>query len=64
MSLTSPCDPYVTSARTQVNLRGAEVTPDVNLAAEKFGIKLEVPAADGMSDIMLRCETVREQARG
>ena len=44
---------------SQVNVRGAEVTPDVNLSAGKYGIRLEVPAADGMSDVMLRCETVR-----
>lgn len=41
-----------------INLRGCEVTPDVNISQQRYGIKLEVPAADGMTDYILRCATV------
>ena len=41
-----------------VNLKGCEVTPDVNIANKKYGIKLAVPSAEGMSDLWLRCESV------
>lgn len=41
-----------------INLRGCEVTPDVCLTQQKYGIKLEVPTSDGMSDMYIRCETV------
>lgn len=42
-----------------VNLRGCEVTPDVNLSANKFAIKLEVPgdsASATNQEIWIRCE--------
>jgi kindlin 2 len=42
-----------------VNLRGCEVTPDVNISQGKYGIRLEVPSADGMSEMWIRCENVR-----
>ena len=45
--------------RFTVNLKGCEVTPDVNIAQHKYGIKLAVPSADGMSDLWLRCDNVR-----
>ena len=41
-----------------VNLKGCEVTPDVNIHQGKYGIKLAVPSADGMSDLWLKCESV------
>lgn len=41
-----------------VNLKGCEVTPDVNISQNKFGIKLEVPSSDGMTEMCIRCETV------
>jgi len=41
-----------------ISLRGCEVTPDVNLAQQKFGIKLEVPGPDGMSEFWIRCNSV------
>lgn len=41
-----------------VNLKGCEVTPDVNISQNKFGIKLEVPSADGMTEMCIRCESV------
>ncbi|XP_074713660.1 fermitin family homolog 3-like isoform X2 [Strix uralensis] len=39
----------------QLNLRGCEVTPDVDVGAQKFCIKLLVAAPEGMSEIHLRC---------
>lgn len=41
-----------------VNLRGCEVTPEVNLQQRKYDIKLEVPSADGMAEMKIRCDTV------
>lgn len=41
-----------------VSLKGCEVTPDVNISQNKFGIKLEVPSADGMTEMCIRCENV------
>lgn len=51
-------DAQHSSPLNEFSLRGCEVTPDVNLAQGKFVIKLEVPAADGMSEMFLRCENV------
>lgn len=42
----------------KINLRGCEVTPDVNISQQRYGIKLEVPASDGMTDYIIRCATV------
>ncbi|KAM6106677.1 fermitin family homolog 3-like [Phoenicopterus ruber ruber] len=39
----------------QLNLKGCEVTPDVDVGAQKFCIKLLVAAPEGMSEIQLRC---------
>lgn len=44
-----------------INLRGCEVTPEVNLTQGKFNIKLEVPPDDGIganSEMWVRCDTV------
>lgn len=41
-----------------INLRDCEVTPDLNLSQRKFGIKLEVPSAEGMSEMWIRCDSV------
>ena len=41
-----------------VNLKGCEVTPDVNISQHRYGIKLAVPSADGMSDLWLKCDNV------
>ncbi|KAF4527232.1 hypothetical protein B566_EDAN016105 [Ephemera danica] len=46
-----------------VNLRGCEVTPDVNLAQSKYGIRLEVPSADGMAEMWIRCESEEQYAQ-
>uniref|UniRef100_A0A669EBN9 FERM domain containing kindlin 2 n=1 Tax=Oreochromis niloticus TaxID=8128 RepID=A0A669EBN9_ORENI len=46
----------------QMNLRGCEVTPDVNISGQKFNIKLLIPVADGMNEIWLRCDTEKQYA--
>ncbi|XP_040437402.1 fermitin family homolog 3-like isoform X1 [Falco naumanni] len=47
----------------QLNLRGCEVTPDVDVGAQKFCIKLLVAAPEGMSEIQLRCRDAPQYAR-
>lgn len=42
-----------------VCLSGCEVAPDVNVAAQKFLIRLLIPAPEGMNEVYLRCENVR-----
>lgn len=44
-----------------VNLKGCEVTPDVNISQNKYGIKLEVPSAEGMTDMYIRCDDVSKE---
>ena len=41
-----------------INLRGCEVTPDVNISQNKYAIKLEVPSSDGMTEMYIRCDDV------
>lgn len=41
-----------------VNLKGCEVTPDVNISQNKYGIKLEVPSSEGMTEMYIRCDDV------
>lgn len=41
-----------------INLRGCEVTPEVNLSQSKYCIKLEVPSPEGMTEMWIRCDTV------
>ena len=45
----------------QVNLKGCEVTPEVNLSQNKYQVKLEIPSAEGMSEMWLRFDTVSHQ---
>ncbi|XP_069750141.1 fermitin family homolog 3-like [Narcine bancroftii] len=47
----------------QMNLKGCEVAPDVNMSAQKFCIKLLIPAPEGMSEIILRCEDEEQYAK-
>uniref|UniRef100_A0A8C2EV38 Fermitin family member 2 n=1 Tax=Cyprinus carpio TaxID=7962 RepID=A0A8C2EV38_CYPCA len=47
----------------QMNLRGCEVTPDVNISGQKVNIKLLIPVADGMNEIWLRCDTEKQYAQ-
>ncbi|RVE67353.1 hypothetical protein OJAV_G00102160 [Oryzias javanicus] len=46
----------------QINLKGCEVAPDVNVAAQKFLIKLLIPAPEGMNEVYLRCENEQQYA--
>lgn len=41
-----------------INLRGCEVTPDVYLSQGRYGIRLEVPSAEGMTEMWIRCDNV------
>ncbi|KAM9376395.1 fermitin family homolog 3b [Pholidichthys leucotaenia] len=47
----------------QINLKGCEVAPDVNVAAEKFLIRLLIPAPEGMNEVYLRCENEQQYAQ-
>ncbi|XP_015681740.1 fermitin family homolog 3 [Protobothrops mucrosquamatus] len=46
----------------QLNLKGCEVVPDVNMSGQKFCIKLLVPSPDGMSEVHLRCVDEQQYA--
>lgn len=46
-----------------INLRGCEVTPEVNLAQGKFAIKLEVASPDGMTEMWIRCDSEEQYAK-
>lgn len=46
-----------------INMKGCEVTPDVNLSQGKYGLKLEVPNHDGMAEYWIRCESEQQYAR-
>lgn len=43
-------------------LRGAEVTPDAHPASQRYQIKLELPADDGMHELLLRCDNEDQYA--
>ncbi|XP_032410781.1 fermitin family homolog 3b [Xiphophorus hellerii] len=47
----------------QINLKGCEVAPDVNVAAQKFLIRLLIPAPEGMNEVYLRCENEQQYAQ-
>jgi len=47
----------------QVNLKGCEVTPDINLSQRKYQIKLEIPSAEGMTEMWLRCNSESQYAK-
>ncbi|XP_061900198.1 fermitin family homolog 3b [Entelurus aequoreus] len=47
----------------QINLKGCEVAPEVTMAAQKFLIRLLIPAPEGMSEVYLRCENEEQYAR-
>ncbi|CAL8356706.1 unnamed protein product [Merluccius merluccius] len=46
----------------QIHLKGCEVAPDVNVAGQKFLIRLLIPAPEGMTEIYLRCENEEQYA--
>nr|XP_033809906.1 fermitin family homolog 3 [Geotrypetes seraphini]XP_033809907.1 fermitin family homolog 3 [Geotrypetes seraphini] len=47
----------------QLNLKGCEVVPEVNVPGQKFCIKLLVPSPEGMSEIYLRCDNEQQYAK-
>ncbi|KAK6638924.1 hypothetical protein RUM43_007194 [Polyplax serrata] len=46
-----------------INLRGCEVTPEVNIAQGKFAIKLEVASPNGMTEMWIRCDSEEQYAK-
>lgn len=44
-------------------LKGCEVTPDVNLSHGKYGIRLEVPNHEGMTEYWIRCSSEEQYAK-
>ncbi|CAL1282744.1 unnamed protein product [Larinioides sclopetarius] len=42
---------------------GCEVTPDVNLSHGKYGIRLEVPNHEGMTEYWIRCSSEEQYAK-
>ncbi|XP_071400839.1 fermitin family homolog 3-like isoform X3 [Centroberyx affinis] len=47
----------------QINLKGCEVAPDVNVTGQKFLIRLLIPAPEGMNEVYLRCENEQQYAQ-
>eukprot|EP00096_Caligus_rogercresseyi_P011514 TRINITY_DN4537_c0_g1_i1.p1 TRINITY_DN4537_c0_g1~~TRINITY_DN4537_c0_g1_i1.p1 ORF type:complete len:708 (+),score=204.27 TRINITY_DN4537_c0_g1_i1:309-2432(+) len=47
----------------ETGLKGCEVTPEINISQNKYQIKLEIPSADGMTEILLRCEWEEQYAK-
>merc|ERR1719189_1258235 len=45
-----------------VQLKGCEVTPALNLTANKFEVKLEVPSAEGMTEMFLKFNSEQQYA--
>ena len=54
---------YSQTPTFSISLKGCEVLPDVNIHQGKFGIKLSVPSPEGMSDLLLRCESESQYAQ-
>ncbi|GBM81656.1 Unc-112-related protein [Araneus ventricosus] len=46
-----------------ISLKGCEVTPDVNLSHGKYGIRLEVPNHEGMTEYWIRCSSEEQYAK-
>ncbi|CAG0917340.1 unnamed protein product [Notodromas monacha] len=44
-------------------LKGCEVAPDVNLSSGKYGIKVEVPSEEGMTEVHFRCDNEEQYAK-
>ncbi|XP_058678312.1 signal-induced proliferation-associated protein 1-like [Ammospiza caudacuta] len=61
LSLWSP--PSSGGPQQVLNLRGCEVTPQVDLGAQKFHIKLGVPPPGGGSETLLRCRDAPQFSR-
>lgn len=59
LSFISVSNLYMSNFLISVLHTGCEVAPDVNMAAQKFLIRLLIPAPEGMNEVYLRCENVR-----
>ncbi|XP_076638728.1 unc-112-related protein isoform X1 [Colletes latitarsis] len=46
-----------------INLHGCEVTPDVYLSHGRYGIRLDVPSAEGMTQMWIRCDNEQQYAK-
>ncbi|XP_077311898.1 fermitin family homolog 3 [Lithobates pipiens] len=46
-----------------LTLKGCEVIPEVNVASQKFCIRLLVPSPEGMNEVYLRCENEQQYAK-
>lgn len=46
-----------------INLKGCEITPDVNIMQNKYGLRLEVPSSEGMSEIFIRFDSESQYAK-
>ncbi|XP_018592529.1 fermitin family homolog 3-like [Scleropages formosus] len=47
----------------KMDLKGCEVAGDVNVAGQKFCIKLLIPSPEGMNEVYLRCENEQQYSR-
>uniref|UniRef100_A0A914E7L5 PH domain-containing protein n=1 Tax=Acrobeloides nanus TaxID=290746 RepID=A0A914E7L5_9BILA len=45
------------------SLKGCEVTQDLSVSQGKFHIKLQVPTAEGMTELILKCDTEYQYAK-
>ncbi|XP_053823950.1 fermitin family homolog 3-like [Vidua chalybeata] len=61
LSLWTPPGPG--GPQEQLNLRGCEVTPQVDLGAQKFGIKLRLPSPGGGGETLLQCRDAPQFSR-
>ncbi|XP_030825759.1 fermitin family homolog 3 [Camarhynchus parvulus] len=61
LSLWSP--PGSGGPQQRLNLRGCQVTPQVDLGAQKFHIKLGVPSPGGAGETLLRCRDAPQFSR-
>ena len=39
-------------------MKGCEVTQELSVSQGKFHIKLQLPSAEGMTEMILKCDTV------
>lgn len=53
----------VGDANFTINLRGSEITPDVNLNQSRYAVKLEVPSGEGISEYSLRFNNEEQYAK-
>ena len=49
---------YLKKTQIETFLPSLQVTPDVILANQRYGMRLEVPCKEGMAELMLRCTDV------